>query len=387
MDNLEPHIAGGRNANRVLNIAMLGGDGIGPEVVQATRPVINGLANRSDLGITFNLTDINYSGGDYERNGTLFDHNLAARLRSNDLVLFGALGTPSISPGILERGVILAMRSAFDQAVNVRPVRLYPGVSSPVRDVTPESCDIVFVRENLEGSYAAGGSSVHDNSDREVALQESINTTPTIRRTVNYAFSLAQTRRKKLTLCHKSNILRAAGALWQRIVDEESQHFPNVEVDYVNADAMCLHLPLSPDRFDVIVTDNLFGDILTDLGAMVQGGIGLAASANINIERTAPTMIEGVHGSAPDIAGRGWASPYATMLSLAMGLAHYGHVQAAQAIESAVAAEIRSQPIISGPDLPGGTQGVGERVAERVTRADSSQLPGSLFDGLALSPS
>lgn len=387
MNNREPHIAESHNANRVLNIAILGGDGIGPEVVQATRPVINALANRPDLGMTFNLTDINYSGTDYEQHGTLFDHNLAARLRSNDLVLFGALGTPSVSPGILERGVILAMRTAFDQAVNVRPVRLYPSVSSPIRGVTPESCDIVFVRENLEGSYAAGGSSVHDNSEREVAIQESINTASTIRRTVHYAFSLAQNRRKKLTLCHKSNILRAAGALWQRIVDEESQHFPNVEVDYVNADAMCLHLPLSPNRFDVVVTDNLFGDILTDLGAMVQGGIGLAASANINVERTAPTMIEGVHGSAPDIAGRGWASPYATMLSLAMGLAHYGHVQAAQAVENAVAAEIRSQPIISGSDLPGGTQGVGERVAERVTRADSSQLSGTLFDGLALSPS
>lgn len=387
MDNREPHTAEGQNDKRVLNIASLGGDGIGPEVVQATRPVINELANRADVDTTFNLTEINYSGVDYERNGTLFDHNLDAKLRNNDLVLFGALGTPSIAPGILERGVILAMRSAFDQAVNVRPVRLYPGVSSPVRDINPETCDIVFVRENLEGSYAAGGSSVHDNSHREVAIQESINTASTIRRTVSYAFSLAQHRRKKLTLCHKSNILRAAGTLWQRIVDEESQHFPNVEVDYVNADAMCLHLPLSPDRFDVIVTDNLFGDILTDLGAMVQGGIGLAASANINIERTAPTMIEGVHGSAPDIAGRGWASPYATMLSLAMGLAHCGHVQAAQAVENAVAAELLSQPIISGPDLPGGTQGVGERVAERIAQGDSSELPGSLFDALAVSPS
>lgn len=384
MDNLETQTSEGQNSN-LVNIASIGGDGIGPEVVQATQPVIDELANRSDLNITFNLTEVNYSGIDYERDGTLFDENLEIALRDNDLILFGALGTPSIPPGILERGVILAMRTAFDQAVNVRPVRLYPGVSSPVKGVTPEVCDIVFVRENLEGTYAGSGSSVHENGECEVALQESINTASIIRRTVKYAFSLAQHRRKKLTLCHKSNILQAAGTLWQRIVDEESQHCPSVEVDYVNADAMCIHLPLDPGRFDVIVTDNLFGDILTDLGAMVQGGIGLAASANINVERKAPSMVEGVHGSAPDIAGRGWACPYATMLSLAMGLAHCGHMRAAQAIEDAVVAEIQAQPIISGPDLPGGTQGVGERIAERVRNGESRELPGSLLDALALS--
>lgn len=387
MDNLEPHTTQSQNHNKVLNIATLGGDGIGPDVVQATLPVIYELANRSELGITFNLIEVDYSGADYERNGKLFDRDLEITLRSNDLVLFGALGTPSISPGILERGVILAMRTAFDQAVNVRPVRLYPGVSSPLSGLTPEACDLVFVRENLEGSYAAGGSSVHVQTDREVAVQESVNTASTIRRTVHYAFTLAQHRRKKLTLCHKSNILRAAGALWQRIVDEESENFPSVEVDYVNADAMCLHLPLHPERFDVVVTDNLFGDILTDLGAMVQGGIELAASANINVERTAPTMIEGVHGSAPDIAGRGWASPYATILSLGMGLAHYGYVDAAQAIENAVVAEILSEPIFSGPDLPGGTQGVGERVAARIAHGDTGEHHGSLFQALALSHS
>lgn len=371
-----------REGGTDLAVASMAGDGIGPEVVDAALDVLQSLETRPELGVAACIHEMDYNSEVYQETGKLFDGPMERELRRHDLILFGALGAPSVRPGVLERGVILAMRSAFDQAVNVRPVRLYPGVRSPVEGVTEQNCDLVFVRENLEGAYASGGSSVHAGTPYEVALQESVNTAPVIRRAARYALELAGRRQRRLTLCHKSNILTAAGDLWQRIVKEEAQAHPDIGVEVVNADAMCLHLPLAPGRFDVVLTDNLFGDILTDLGAMVQGGIGLSSSANINLEGTAPSMVEGVHGSAPDIAGRGWASPYATILSLALGLADCGRVEAAKAVEAAVAGELVASPVISGPDLPGGTRGVGRRIAQRVTQGGDRRIESSLMGSL-----
>ncbi|MDR8019013.1 isocitrate/isopropylmalate family dehydrogenase [Nesterenkonia aerolata] len=368
-----------------IDIAVLAGDGIGPEVISAAEDVMEAVSARTPLGVGLRPRHVDYDADVYLKTGRLFDDALREELLSSQLILFGALGDPRVAPGILERGIILAMRTAFDQAVNVRPVRLYSGVESPVRGVNAENCDLVFIRENLEGAYTGGGSTTHRGTGHEVALQESVNTEPVIRRATRYALGLASRRRGHLTLCHKTNILTAAGDLWWRVLQDEARHFNDVDIDQVNADAMCLHLPYDPGRFDVVLTDNLFGDILTDLGAMVQGGIGLSASANLNLEGTAPSMVEGVHGSAPDIAGRGWASPFATILSLAMGLASLGHTEAGIAIESAVAAELSGGVPISGVGLPGGTAGAAERIADRIADGTAAPVPHSLLT--ALTPS
>ena len=363
-------------------IAVIPGDGIGPEVMDASLEVLQ--AAGQAFGFSTDLTMIDAGAGRYLRTGELWTAALDEQLRGHDAVLFGAMGDPAVKPGVLERGFILAMRTAFQQAVNLRPVKLYPGVATPIAGLTPDRCDLVIVRENTEGAYVGRGSTVHAGTPHAVAVQESVNTRQGVERVVDYSFRLARQRRGKLTLCHKKNILIEAGALWQDTVDDVAGRYPDVEVDYVHVDAMCFHLPVAPERFDVVVTDNLFGDIITDLGAVIQGGLGVAASANLNLDGSAPSMFEAIHGSAPDIAGKGWANPVGAVLSTAMCLAHLGEREAALAIEAAAVNVLRGLPGLSGPAMGMDTSGVGHEIAGQLGQAPA--VAGrSVMDDLAAS--
>lgn len=342
-------------------IAVIRGDGIGPEVVEASLAVLD--AAESAFGFSTERMEVAAGAQHYLRTAELWNPELQEQLRSQDAILFGAMGDPAVPPGILERGFILEMRRSFQQAVNLRPVKLYPGVRTPISGLTPDRCDMVIVRENTEGAYVGRGSTVHAGTPYAVAVQESVNTRVGVERVVDFSFRLAQQRRGKLTLCHKTNILVEAGRLWQETVNELSARYPDVELDYVHVDAMCFHLPLSPERFDVVVTDNLFGDIITDLGAVIQGGLGVASSANLNLDGSAPSMFEAIHGSAPDIAGKGWANPVGSILSTAMMLAHLGEVEAAVAVEASAVHVLARLPATSGAGMGKSTQGLGAEIA------------------------
>ncbi|MBN9113412.1 MAG: 3-isopropylmalate dehydrogenase [Pseudonocardia sp.] len=353
---------------RTHNVAVIGGDGIGPDVTAAAVAAMRAAADR--FGFTLSTNDFDLGAARYRRTGVALDDSTVEQLRGHDAILLGAIGDPDVAPGILERGVVLALRVALAQSVNIRPVRLYPGVQSPVRGITPQRCDMVILRENTEGLYAGGGALVHEGGDNAVALQQSVTTAGATRSIVDVAFRLAAARRGRLALCHKSNVLTYAGRLWDEVVEQVGAQYPDVERDYVHVDAMCQHLPLSPERFDVVVTDNLFGDIISDLGATVQGGLGLAASANLNPTGSAPSMFEPVHGSAPDIAGKGWANPAAAVLSAALCLASLGERDAALACEAAAANVVAELPALSGAAMGASTAEVGERIAARVATAD-----------------
>jgi 3-isopropylmalate dehydrogenase len=265
-----------------------------------------------------------------------------------------------VPAGVLERGLLLALRFALDHHVNLRPVKLYPGVRSPLAG--EPAIDMVVVREGTEGPYAGAGGTLRRGTPHEVATQESLNTAYGVERVVRDAFGRAAVRpRRKLTLVHKTNVLTYAGDLWQRTVDAVAPEFPDVTVDYCHVDAASMFFVTQPERFDVVVTDNLFGDILTDLGAAIAGGIGLAASGNLDVSRAHPSMFEPVHGSAPDIAGQGIADPVATIMSVALLLDHLGHADVAAAVEAAVAAELAERE----PAVRVRTVEVGDRIAKR----------------------
>ncbi|KAM9867109.1 3-isopropylmalate dehydrogenase [Leucobacter aridicollis] len=370
---------------RSHTIAILPGDGIGPEVVSCALEVLDAAETR--YGFTTTRREYAAGANHYLETGELFAE-VQDQLRDADAILFGSMGDPRVTPGILERGFILEMRQRFQQAANVRPVRLYPGVPTPIAGLTPERCELVIVRENTEGAYVGQGSTVHAGTPNAVAMQESLNTRAGIERVVDFSFRLALGRRKKLTLCHKTNILVAAGQLWQEVVADVAQRYPEVETDYVHVDAMCFHLPLTPERFDVVVTDNLFGDIITDLGAVIQGGLGVATSANLNLDGSAPSMFEAIHGSAPDIAGKGWANPSGAILSLALMLGHLGEGEAAQAIEAATVEVLGSLPALAGADMGATTAELGTRIADivREGRANTDLVPDSLLATLAALP-
>jgi 3-isopropylmalate dehydrogenase len=345
-------------------LAVIGGDGVGPEVTAQTLKAVQVAGER--FGFTVELTDYDLGGSRFLRTGEVLPESVQAELADHDAILLGAVGTPEVPPGVIERGLLLKLRFDFDQYVNLRPVKLYPGAPTPIKDLTPDQCDLVVVRENTEGMYTGVGAFLNKGGADEVATQESINTRHGVERVVRYAFDRAVERCDKLTLCHKTNVLTYAGDLWQRTVDEVKVDYPTVETDYVHVDAMCLYLVTQPERFDVVVTDNLFGDIITDLGAAVQGGMGLAASGNIDPERRHPSMFEPVHGSAPDIAGRGWANPIAAVLSGALCLDHLGEHEAAIAIEQAAASVIPELGSMGGPDMGLSTDQIGDVIAERV---------------------
>ncbi|MDX1620138.1 MAG: 3-isopropylmalate dehydrogenase [Nitriliruptorales bacterium] len=350
-------------------IAVLGGDGIGPEVIAEGLKVLDVLEKVE--GFSTERVDYDLGGRRYLDTGEVLSDETLEELRSFDAIYLGAVGTPEVPPGVIERGLLLKLRFAFDLYVNLRPVRLYPGVRSPIADLSPERCDLVVVRENTESLYAGAGGTLRKGTPDEVAIEESINTRHGVERVVRYAFELARQRRGKLTLVHKTNVLGNAGGLWQRTFDEiGDDHYEDVERDYVHVDAACLYLVTQPERFDVVVTENLFGDIITDLGAAVQGGLGLAASANLDPKRMAPSMFEPVHGSAPDIAGTGRADPTAAVMSLGMMLEFLGERGAADRIEKVISRFLREREDVGRgggvAGLPYSTAEAGDRLAELV---------------------
>jgi 3-isopropylmalate dehydrogenase len=327
---------------REIDLALIPGDGIGPEVIgQAVSVLRAALAGEAEL----RTTEYPYSARHYLESGVILGDDDLTALARHDAILLGAVGgdprDPKLAGGIIERGLLLKLRFAFDHYVNLRPTQIFPGVSSPLAD--PGTVDFVVVREGTEGPYVGNGGAVRVGTPAEIATEVSINTAYGVQRLVRYAFDLAERRRKKLTLVHKTNVLVNAGSLWSRAVQAEAANHPDVVWDYLHVDAATIFLVTDPARFDVIVTDNLFGDILTDLAGAISGGIGLAASGNINPDGTFPSMFEPVHGSAPDIAGQRKADPTAAILSTALLLNHLGLAQAARRIEAAVTADLAAR--------------------------------------------
>ena len=343
---------------RNIELAVVAGDGIGTEVVEQGLAVLDAAVAGSDLKVS--TTEFDLGARRWHATGeTLTDTDLQ-RIREHDAILLGAIGDPTVPSGVLERGLLLKLRFALDHYVNLRPGKLYDGVTSPLAN--PGDVDFVVVREGTEGPYVGNGGSVRTGTPHEIATEVSVNTAFGVERVVRDAFARAQARpRKHLTLVHKHNVLVHAGHLWRRTVEAVNAEFPDVTTDYLHVDAATIFLTTNPSRFDVIVTDNLFGDILTDQAAAITGGIGLAASANINPDRTAPSMFEPVHGSAPDIAGQGKADPTATVLSVSLLLEHLGLGDEARRVEAAVAADLADRG-----DTVRTTAEVGRDLAARV---------------------
>ncbi len=347
-------------AARSIRIAVIGGDGIGPEVVAEAVKVLRAAVTE----VAIETTGYDLGSERWHRTGETLPDSVLAEIADQDAILLGAVGDPSVPSGVLERGLLLRLRFELDQYVSLRPVRLYPGVASPLSGLRPDAVDMLVVREGTEGPYIEAGGVMRKGTPGEVATQESINTAFGIGRVTRYAFQRAADRpRRKLTLVHKSNVLAYAGDLWQRTTDQVAKEFSEVTADYCHMDAASMYLLTQPDRFDVILTDNLFGDILTALGAAVAGGIGRAASASINPEFTAPSMFEPVHGSAPDIAGQQKADPTAAILSAAMLCDHLGLTAEAARIEQAVADDLVER---QGAWAARATPEVGDDIAERV---------------------
>ena len=311
-----------------MRLAIIAGDGIGPEVVGEAVKVLDAVVPGIEK------TSYDLGARRYHATGEVLPDSVIGELKAHDAILLGAIGDPSVPSGVLERGLLLRIRFALDHHVNLRPSRLYPGVTSPLAG-NPD-IDFVVVREGTEGPYTGTGGAIRVGTPHEIATEVSVNTAFGVQRVVHDAFRRAQQRRKHLTLVHKNNVLTFAGALWWRTVQEIATEYPDVEIAYQHVDAATIHLVTDPARFDVIVTDNLFGDIITDLAAAVCGGIGLAASGNIDATRTNPSMFEPVHGSAPDIAGQGIADPTAAIMSVALLLSHVGEDDAAARIDKAV---------------------------------------------------
>jgi 3-isopropylmalate dehydrogenase len=344
-----------------MRLAVIPGDGIGPEVIAEALKVLGEIEpsaeiTRYDLGATR-----------WHMTGELLPESVLGELREHDAILLGAVGDPTVPSGILERGLLLRLRFELDHHVNLRPARLFPGVHSPLADAG--EIDMVIVREGTEGLYAGNGGLLRRDTPHEVATEVSVNTAYGVERVVRDAFARAATRpRKQLTLVHKTNVLAHAGSLWSRVVEEVSLEQPAITVNYQHVDSTTIHMVTDPARYDVIVTDNLFGDILTDLAAAVTGGIGLAAIGNLDPTRRNPSMFEPVHGSAPDIAGHGVADPTATILSLGLLLGHLGMPEAARRIDASVAFDLATRD----HGDPGPTQAVGDRLAALIS---SSKAP------------
>ena len=346
------------NSARDIRLAVVRGDGIGTEVVEEGLKVLDAAIGSA---ATISTTEMDLGARRWHATGeTITDADLAT-VREHDAILLGAIGDPGVPSGVLERGLLLRLRFELDHYVNLRPARLFPGVRSPLAN--PGDVDFVVVREGTEGPYTGNGGSIRTGTPHQVANEVSVNTAFGIERVVRDAFARAAARpRKHLTLVHKHNVLVHAGEMWRRIVEEVNADFPDVTTDYLHVDAATIFMVTNPSRFDVIVTDNLFGDIITDLAGAIVGGIGLAASGNINPDRTAPSMFEPVHGSAPDIAGQGKADPTATILSVAMMLTHLGLDDAAARVEAAVVADLAERG-----DRVRSTADVGTEIAARLS--------------------
>jgi 3-isopropylmalate dehydrogenase len=348
---------------RPVKLAVIPGDGIGPEVIAEATKVLDVVVAGS--GLSFEKTHFSLGADRYLATGdVLTDADLDA-IRAHDAILLGAVGgkpgDPRLAGANIERGLLLKLRFSLDHYVNLRPTTLFPGIASPLAD--PGAVDFVVVREGTEGPYVGNGGAIRQGTPHEIANEVSVNTAYGVERVVRYAFDQAEQRRRKLTLVHKTNVLTFAGGLWKRIVDAVAAEHPEVAVDYLHVDAATIFLVTDPARFDVIVTDNLFGDILTDLAAAISGGIGLAASGNINPAGEFPSMFEPVHGSAPDIAGQQKADPTAAILSVALLLRHLGAPEQAERVERAVTADLAARD--------GGTRTtseIGDAIAARVAQ-------------------
>lgn len=320
-------------SDKKYNIAVIPGDGTGPEVIAEGIKVLNSACDRFKFKV--NLTYFDFGGDRYLKTGEALPEGAVDELRKYDAIYLGAIGHPDVKPGILEKGILLRLRFELDQYVNLRPVKLYPGVECPLKDKGPEHIDFVVVRENTEGLYAGAGGVLKKGTPDEVAVQESINTRKGVERCIRYAFEYCKKRNKmnKLTLCGKTNVLTFAFDLWERTFYEVAKEYPDIKVDYAHVDAITMWFVKNPEWFDVIVTDNMFGDIITDLGAMIQGGMGIAAGGNINPQGV--SMFEPIGGSAPKYKGQNIINPLAAICAGGMMLEHLGEDTAGKIIEKA----------------------------------------------------
>jgi len=347
---------------KTYKIAVMGGDGTGPEVVAEGLKVLKVAANKFNFNLE--LTDFDYGGDRYIRTGEVLPDNAVEELSKHDAIFLGAIGHPDVKPGILEKGILLSLRFALDQYINLRPVILYPNVETPIKNKGPEEIDFVVVRENTEGLYAGAGGVLKKGTPDEVAIQESINTRKGVERCIRYAFEYARKRnkRKQVTLCGKTNVLTFAFDLWERAFYEVAKEYPDIKTDYAHVDATCMWMVKNPEWFDVIVTDNMFGDIITDLGAMIQGGMGIAAGGNINPEGV--SMFEPIGGSAPKYTGQNVINPLAAIGAAQMMMDHLGETEAAQAIEDAIRLVVAEKlESMSAGKMGYGTKEVGDLVA------------------------
>lgn len=342
-------------------ISVLAGDGTGPEVVEQAVRILSATQKEYDIELSFQESSI---GGDrYLATGDLVTEEDIKEFNESDAILLGAIGHPDVKPGILEQGILLHLRKKFDQYINLRPVVLYPGVETPIANKTSEDINFVVVRENTEGLYAGAGGFVHYGTDQEVATQESINTRYAIERCIRYAFEYTKNSgRKKVTLCAKTNVLTYAHDLWERVFYEVAEEYPKIETDYAHVDALCMWMVKNPEWFDVIVTDNMFGDIITDLGAMIQGGMGIAAGGNINPNGV--SMFEPIGGSAPKYTGKNMINPLACIAASAMMMETIGEKEYGKALEDAVKKVASEIPSLSAGKMGLGTNEIGDKVID-----------------------
>jgi len=348
----------------VYRIAIIPGDGTGPEVVSEGLKVLEAAGKK--FGFKYETTTFDYGGERYLRKGETLPEKAIEGLRSFNAIYLGAIGHPKVKPGVLEQGILLKLRFELDQYINLRPVKLLPGVETPIKGKGPDDIDFVVVRENTEGLYAGAGGTLRRGTPDEVAVQESINTRRGVERCIRYAFDYCRKRdkKRKLTLCGKTNVLTYAFDLWERAFHEVAREYPDIETDYAHVDAICMWMVKNPEWFDVIVTDNMFGDIITDLGAMIQGGMGIAAGGNINPEGA--SMFEPIGGSAPKYTGKGVINPLAAISACQMMLEYLGEPEAAAKVELSITETIGNLKSMNAGQMGHSTSEVGDMVAELV---------------------
>ena len=348
----------------MYKIAVVAGDGTGPEVVAEGLKVLEAVATKKDF--KYELAHYDFGGERYMKTGEVLPDSAIEELRGFDAIYLGAVGHPEVKPGILEKGLLLKLRFALDQYINLRPVKLYPGVLTPLKDKGPEDIDFVVVRENTEGLYVGEGEFINKDSEAEVAIQISRNSYKGVERCLRYAYEYTQKRNKdkKLTLCGKTNVLTYAWDLWDRTFNKLAANYPDIKTDYAHVDATCMWMVKNPEWFDVIVTDNMFGDIITDLGAMIQGGMGIAAGGNINPEGV--SMFEPIGGSAPKYTGQGVINPLAAICAAGMLLENIGEVEAGKAIEASVMKVTTQLKSLSAGKMGYSTSEVGDLVVKNL---------------------
>jgi 3-isopropylmalate dehydrogenase len=351
--------------SKKYHIAVIPGDGTGPEVVAEGIKALEALSKRCGLGFQFH--DFPIGGEQYLKKGTLLPDAVLDELKGMDAIYLGAIGHPDVKPGILEREILLKMRFDLDLYINLRPVVLYPGVETPLKDKGPQDIDFVVVRENTEGLYAGGGGSFKKGTSDEVAVQESVNTRKGVERCIRYAFEVCRKRNKKkrLILCGKSNVLLYEADLWNRVFEEVHHAYPDIETNYMHVDALCMWMIKNPENFDVIVTNNLFGDIITDIGAIIQGGLGIAAGGNIHPGKT--SMFEPMGGSAPKYKGQNKINPLAAIAAAQMMIDHLGEEGGAKVLLDAMKDVLKNHlKSLEAGKMGYGTKEVGDLVARYI---------------------